>query len=93
MFDVLIELKTLIDKYDCELIFTSGIPNETPYVSKEELLSSALKLGYNASKLETQDFDYAVKNVLNNHNNCDIFIIGSFYVYNDVLKIITNTKG
>lgn len=91
--DVLIELKTLIDIYDCELIFTSGIPNETPYVSKEELLSSALKLGYDATKLETQDFDYAVKNVLNNHNTCDIFIIGSFYVYNDVLKIIENQKG
>ena len=88
--EVLQELKPLIDTNNCELIFTSGIPNETPYVPKEALLSSALTLGFDASKLKTQDFDYAIKNILDYSDNCDIFIIGSFYVYNDVLKFIKN---
>lgn len=90
--DVLQELKQLIDKYDCNLILTSGIPNETPYVSKEELFKTALELGFSSSKIQMQDFNEAIMNSLNNYSNCDIFVIGSFYVYNDVLKIIENEK-
>ena len=84
---VLEELKPIIDKYDCNLIFTSGIPNETPYVPKEELLKTALDLRFDSSKLKVQDF-YASINSLNNYQDCDVFIIGSFYVYNDVVRLL-----
>lgn len=84
---VLEELKPIIDKYDCSLIFTSGVSNETPYVSKEELLKTALELEFDSSKLRIQDF-YTSINSLNNYQDYDIFIIGSFYVYNDVVRLL-----
>lgn len=85
---VLKQLKDVTNSHDCNFIFTSGISNETPYVSKEELYKTSLELGFNENKIRTMDFKEAISYSLNNFSNCDIFIIGSFYVYNDTLNFL-----
>lgn len=86
---VLTELQNVTNNiHDYNFIFTSGIPNETPYVSKEELYKTALELGFNENKIQTMDFKESISHSLNNFSDCDIFIIGSFYVYNDTLEFL-----
>ncbi len=85
---VLKELKSVTNVHDCNFIFTSGVPNETPYVSKEELYKTALELGFNGDKIKTMNFKESISYALNKFSDYDIFIIGSFYVYNDTLEYL-----
>lgn len=91
--EVLKELKPVVNIHDCSFIFTSGVPNETQYVSKEELYKTALELGFNENQIKTMDFYDAVSYSLDNLYDYDIFIIGSFYVYNSVLKILKDKNN
>ncbi len=83
---VLKDLKEITKTHDCHFIFTSGIPNETKYVEKETLVNVAKDYGY--SNIDSMEFNDAVKYAIDNYSDNDIFIIGSFYVYNTVLDLI-----
>ena len=80
------DYKTIIEqitKMDGTFIFTSG-NDKNRYVSKEELYSVSEKLGKrNILKLELKD---ALNEAINNFKNNIICVVGSFYVYSDVIK-------
>ncbi len=82
------DYKTIIEqitKMDGTFIFTSG-NDKNRYVPKEELYSVAEKLGKrNILKLELTD---ALSESVNNFNNNIICVVGSFYVYSDVINIV-----
>ena len=82
------DYKTIIEqitKMDGTFIFTSG-NDKNRYVPKEELYSIAEKLEKtNILKLELKD---ALIESINNFNNNIICVVGSFYVYSDVINIV-----
>ena len=82
------DYKTIIEqitKMDGTFIFTSG-NDKNRYVPKEELYSIAKKLEKtNILKLELKD---ALIESINNFNNNIICVVGSFYVYSDVINIV-----
>lgn len=83
---VLKDLLEITKTFDCNFIFTSGIPNETKYVDKEILFETAKEYGF--SNIEAMEFSSAIPNAIAKYNTSDIFIIGSFYVYNTVLAML-----
>lgn len=78
-------LKKLITNSDDIYIFTSG--NHSKYVLKEELFQKAKKIGKN-NNLYQYELQEALKIVLEKYKDYTIFIIGSFYVYGDVVKFL-----
>lgn len=81
-------LKTLIKNYKDDIfIFTDG-NNSDRYISKEEMYKEANKiLDSNIYKMSLED---AIKTSIKNYRNHTIFVVGTLYIYGDVLKIIDN---
>ena len=75
-------LKILMEDEDAEFIFTSGI-DEKRYVSKEELFNIGLNYKEN-QKIRKMTLNDAIEYTLK--NNKVNFIVGSFYVYANVVK-------
>ena len=67
---------------NCHFIFTSGI-DEKRYVSKEELFNIGLNYKEN-QKIRKMTLNDAIEYTLK--NNKVNFIVGSFYVYANVVK-------
>lgn len=75
---------------DSTFIFTSGNENKN-FVSKEELLDTFKKYSNN-SNLLALDLQDAIDYVFSSNNSDVNFIIGSFYIYGDVLNEIKKLK-
>lgn len=78
-------LKYLLKEDNSTFIFTSG-NNEERYVSSEELYESAKKITKN-NKLYKMNLEEAIIHAKSQIGKVS-FIIGSFYIYGDVRKII-----
>ena len=84
--DYKIILNLLCDDTEAVYIFTSG-NDSSKFVEKEELLKVA-KTYLNSSNMFTLDLEQAIEGVKNKYKDYTTFVIGSFYVYGDVLKIV-----
>ncbi len=81
-------IKELIQDKDASFIFTSGtkVQDEVKcYVKKEELYKEALK--YRKEKIYMDTLENAIKNC-KKEKNAKIFIIGSFYTYQEVIETL-----
>lgn len=83
-------LQNLMTDDSAVYIFTSG-NDATRYTSKEDLYSEAEKIGvykqiYKKELLESIDF------AIDNYKNEVIFIVGSFYIYGDVISKINELQ-
>lgn len=67
-------------------IFTDG-NDKKRYVAKEELYKVAEKYGNN---IYMQNLNEALDNVRKNYKDYTVFIIGSFYIYGDVIDYLRN---
>ena len=73
---------------DATFILTSG-NSEERYTSGEALYKVAKKYKKENQKIYVESLDNAIKEVCgNNQKNTVIFVVGSFYIYGDVIKII-----
>jgi len=79
-------LKILLEDEDAEFIFTTG-NNINRYTSSEELYNVALKYKKN-QKLTQKTLDEAIEYIMRNGKDKASFIVGSFYVYGDVVRKI-----
>lgn len=79
--------KLLKDKMST-FIFTSG-NNLDRYVLKEELLAVAKKYS-NSPNLYAMELEDAIDLVRNNYKDSIVFIVGSFYIYGDVIEKLEN---
>lgn len=79
-------LKELSDDKDAIFYFTSGI-NERPYIDGEELKREAVKY-ISEKNIVVKNIREAIRDSIEKYNNRTIFIVGSFYVYKEVLKIM-----
>ncbi len=80
-------LKLLVQENDGTYIFTTG-NSEERYWNKEILKEEALKLG--VKNVISMNLEVAMKKSFKEYENCTIFIIGSFYIYGDVINYIQN---
>ena len=80
-------LKQLCTDLDIIYIFTSG-NDSTRYVEKEELLKTA-KTYLKIPNMFALDLEESIREVKNKYINYTTFVIGSFYIYSDVLKFIS----
>lgn len=80
-------LKLLVQENDGTYIFTTG-NSEERYWNKEILKEEALKLG--AKNVISMNLEVAMEKSFKEYENCTIFIIGSFYIYGDVINYIQN---
>lgn len=78
-------LKLLCDDLDAIYIFTTG-NDSSRYIEKEELLNVA-KTYLKSSNMYAWDLEQAIEEVKNKYEDYTTFIIGSFYIYSDVLKL------
>lgn len=76
----------MIDKNNT-YIFTGG-NDEARYISKEKLYEEAENIGI-YSKIYKRDLLQAIDFACQNYKNDVIFIVGSFYVYGDVVEYLT----
>lgn len=76
-------IKILSEDKNAIFFFTSGNNPET-YVDKEELYNEASK--YLKDNLYKEDLLDAIKIAKEKYKDCTVFVIGSFYVYADVMK-------
>jgi len=87
-------LQLLLKDKEAEFIFTSG-NDKNKYVSSEELYNTALKYADN-QKLYRKSLSKAIEYVIErNENNTVNLIVGSFYIYGDVvngIELLTNNK-
>ncbi len=84
------DYKTVIEnllKQDGIFIFTSG-NDKNKYVSKEDLIEVAKKC--KTQNMFTSELEDAINKALTEYKDKLICIIGSFYVYADVKKILEN---
>lgn len=79
-------LKLLLEDENADFIFTSG-NNDERYVSKENLYNIALKYR-KKQKLYSKNLNEALNFIKYNFKNVN-FIIGSFYIYSDVINFFT----
>ena len=79
-------LKNLLKDENAEFIFTSG-NNDKKYASGLDLYNVALKYSKN-QKMSINNLDNAVEDIIAKNNDKVNFIIGSFYIYGDVIKKI-----
>lgn len=83
-------LKQLCTDTEAIYIFTGG-NDSTRYVEKEELLKTAKKY-LKTSNMFALDLEESIKEVKNKYKNHTTFVIGSFYIYGDVLNFIKDEK-
>lgn len=83
-------LKQLCTDTEAIYIFTSG-NDDTRYVEKEELLKTA-KTYLKSSNMFALDLRESIKEVKNKYKYYTTFIIGSFYIYGDVLNFIKDSS-
>lgn len=76
-------LKLLLEDENANFIFTSG-NSEERYVSKETLYKTALKYRKNQN-FYAKDLEDALNFIIKNSSEVT-FIVGSFYIYSNVLK-------
>lgn len=76
---------------DAIFIFTDG-NEEGKFVSKEELYDKASKI-VNPEKLYKRKMAEAIRLVKEKYSDCVTFIIGSFYVYETVMKELEEEKN
>lgn len=84
------DYKTIIEnllKQDGIFVFTSG-NDKNRYVSKEDLFEVATK--YKTQDILAYELEEAISKSLNDYKDRLICIVGSFYVYADVKKIVEN---
>ncbi|MBE5813387.1 MAG: bifunctional folylpolyglutamate synthase/dihydrofolate synthase [Clostridiales bacterium] len=81
-------LKHLMTYKNATYIFTSG-NDETRYTTKEELYNEAQNIGI-YKEIYKRELTETINFVKNNFNKEVIFIVGSFYIYGDVLEQINN---
>ncbi len=79
-------LKEILKDEKSIFIFTDG-NNKDRYVSKEELLETAKKYTTN-QELYIEDLKVAIDLVKEKYSKYVIFIVGSFYIYGDVIKFL-----
>jgi len=79
-------LKNLMTDKNATYIFTSG-NDEERYTSKEDLHSEAQKIGM-YKEIYRKDLQEAINFAKVNYRNDVIFIVGSFYIYGDVIEYI-----
>ena len=84
-------LKTLANDNEAKFIFTSG-NDETRYNSKNTLLECFKK--YSSAKAFAMELEDAIKMIFEEKQSEKeaTFIIGSFYVYGDILQFIKKYK-
>lgn len=79
-------LKELSDDKDAIFYFTSGI-NERPYIDGEELKKEAIKY-IEDKNIVVKNIKDAIMDSIENYRDRTIFVVGSFYVYKEVLRIL-----
>ncbi|MCI9064150.1 MAG: bifunctional folylpolyglutamate synthase/dihydrofolate synthase [Clostridia bacterium] len=79
-------LKQLCTDTEVIYIFTSG-NGSTRYIKKEELLKTA-KTYLEIPNMYAMDLEESIKEIKNKYMDYTTFIIGSFYIYGDVLDFI-----
>lgn len=81
-------LKLLLEDENATFILTLGNSKER-YTSGEELCKVAEEYKKSNQKIEVKSLEDALQQILDNAlPNCVTFIVGSFYIYGDVIKII-----
>ena len=80
-------LKILLTDVNAEYIFTNGTGDEE-YCSKTELESLAKSINPKIHKIFAMNLTDAIKTIYESEDDIANFIIGSFYTYGDVIKII-----
>jgi len=83
-------LKNLMTDRSATYIFTSG-NDEERYTSKEDLYNEAEKLGF-YKEIYKKELTEAIEFAKDNHRDDVIFIVGSFYIYGDVVEILKNVE-
>lgn len=87
-------LEILINNYsDSIFYFTDGI-KEKSFVSKEDLYIKATEINSSGKyiKKSLSESINEVKNKYKGKDDIKVFIIGSFYIYKEVIKIINDNK-
>ena len=83
-------LELLFSDEKASFILTSGNDKER-YASAEELYKIAIKYKRENQKIKIKSLEEAIKEIKReNRQNTVNFVIGSFYVYGDVIKYIGN---
>lgn len=80
-------IKELMEDEESIFIFTDGTKEQDEvkcYVKKEKLYEEALK--YRTDNLYTDSLENALKKCKNDYQNKTIFVIGSFYIYQEVVE-------
>lgn len=80
-------IKLLVQENNGIYIFTTGNSKER-YWDKEILKEEAIRLG--AKNVISMNLEGAMKNVYEEYKDCTNFVIGSFYIYGDVINYIKN---
>lgn len=84
-------LKELVKDEKSVFIFTNGNDKDA-YVSNEELLFCAKKYTSN-KKLYIEELEEAINLIKNKYKKCVAFIVGSFYIYGNVMKYLKEDKN
>lgn len=84
-------LSILFKDKDATFIFTSGNDAER-YTKKEELYKIAMKYKCDTQKVFTKELNQAIEEAMKSKTKTANFIIGSFYVYGNVVKKINETN-
>lgn len=79
-------LKYLCDDENATYIFTSG-NDDKRYVNKEELYKTA-KIYLKTSNVFAMELKESIEKVKSRYREYTTFIVGSFYIYKDVVKLI-----
>lgn len=78
-------LKLLLQDENATFILTSGNDKER-YASGEELKKIAIKYKLEKQKILVEELDKAIEFIMKENSKCVNFVVGSFYVYGNVIK-------
>lgn len=81
-------VKLLVEDNDGDVFYFTDGNDKIKYVSKEDLYNEAIKYNKNKEMFFKKELKEAVAESINKYKNSAIFIIGSFYVYKDVINLI-----
>lgn len=79
-------IELLLQDQKASFTFTTG-NDEKRYVPKEELYNIAKKIKNDNQEIYSKNLNEAIKNIKEKNKEVN-FIVGSFYIYKDVLKMI-----